>query len=127
MIKIYKGVIRLAKVTKIVVKDGIPKQFEYVRPIINNNALFYQGVRSKPISFDHNTVIPDEAEATEMLKLDIKTRQEPDKKPYPKCMYINYNEIKPYMMVTRKQFKKMKKEYKDAEKAREQETKKRSR
>ena len=117
-INIYKGCLRLARVTKVEMEDGEVKRFEYVHPIIKKDILFYEGVRSHPVSFDYGTILPDEAEAADIIKQDVKTRTIPDRKPFPTCLYVNYNEVTPYMTVTRKQFRSLKKEYKEEAKKR---------
>ena len=117
-INIYKGCVRLAKVSKVEMEDGKVKRFEYVRPIIKKDVLFYEGLRSHPVSFDYHTILPDEAEAAEIVKQDVKARKNPEKKPFPTCLYVNYDEVTPHMKVTRKQFRKLKKEYKEEAKKR---------
>lgn len=124
MINTYKGNLRLVKVTKLEFEEGILKRFEYVRPVIKEDILFYEGVRKKPISFDYETLIPEEAEAVDIIKQDLRTRIDIEKQPYPTCAFVDYDEITPYLKLTRRQFRELKRKYK---KDKKEESKKRSR
>ena len=112
MKKIYKGNLRTVKVTKLEIEDGVVKRFEYVRPIIKEDILFYQGIAGKQISLEYRTVLPEEGEAVEIVKQDLRARTVPEMQPYPTCIFYNENEIEPYKEITNKEFRKIKKEYK---------------
>lgn len=115
MRNIYKGPMRGLVVSKLELNNGVIKTLEYETPVIKKDLLFYRGRLNSFISFDYETIMPDQLEALDFIK-NIAIQHNITEGPYPFCNYVNPGEIKFSHQVTKEEFKAIKKQYRQKRK-----------
>lgn len=122
MKNIFKGPVRKVVVSKLELKNGLHKLADYDTPIIKEDLLFYRGIGDSYISFDYGTIIPDQHEAIDFIE-DTITSQNVTEEPFPSCFFVNNSEIELSHQLSNKEFKTLKKEFKQRRKLMQQEKK----
>ena len=122
MKNIYKAPLRSLVITQLDIQDGAVKLVEFDTPIVRKDVPFYRGVMNNYISFEHGTELLDEGEALTIVQNEVLQRP---KKPYPTCMFVVMNEMKYSHSVDSRNFRALKKFYKQVRKEEEQKQKKR--
>jgi len=79
---------------------------------LKKDALFYRGILGKIISFDYGTQIPYHDEALDYL--DYIYENQPETYPFTPCQYFDYDSLEFHKKVSRKEFKQLKKIYKNS-------------
>jgi len=104
MKQLYKGPIHNLKIY------SVNKHISLESTIVIKDSLFYKNRLGKFINFEYNTVLPSKIEAeTNLLEI---ARIHKTNNINSNCIYANNQEMEPYKLVSKKEFKTLKKSFK---------------
>ena len=114
MKKLYKGNIRSLSITKLEFDGANIKDIKFNKAIIKKDALFYKNFFNVMISFDIDTKLPDFDEAYDCVFQVVS--KHPELMNEVACQYTDFDEFKYFANVSGKEFRELKKSYKEKRK-----------
>ena len=115
MKRLFTGNIRSFSITNLQLDGENVKKLEYATPIVQKDALFYKNMFDVMISLDHDNKLPDFAEAYDVI-LHI-AKKHPDMIKKLECLYTDNDEFKFYGKIPNREFKTLKKAFRNKQKA----------
>lgn len=110
MPNLYRGKVKNMYVKKLEISADAVATAETDSYVLHSDALFYESMLGKFISFDYDTVLPNAEEAQDYV--ENYSRNHPNHLEGATCLFISDGDLKYETFITRRELKKLKKDFK---------------